>query len=180
MGIGGRTWRKLAMTVAVPGVAIGALAGFGAAPAMAGMATSHEPPFQNEKFHGSVAGENSVIPIWASGDFSDSGVVDLNGPNPGYHVHLQHGSLLVSYSNGVTSSHLAPESCTMEYTVTFDYTVTGGTGRYRHASGSGSARARTTMVLRRLHNGTCDPEEPMPGSIFTVLDAHGPFTLYGA
>jgi len=166
------------MAVAVPGVAIGALAGFGAAPAMAGMATSHRPPLQNEEFHGSVAGESSLIPIWASGVFSDSGVIDLNGQNLGYHVRLHDGSLLVSESNGVPSSHLAPESCTMEYTETFNYLVKGGTGRYRHALGSGSARARTTMVLRRLHNGTCDTEEPMPGSIFTVIDAHGPFTLH--
>jgi len=181
MGIGGRTWRKLAMTVAVPGAAIGALAGFGAAPAMAGMATSHKPPpLQNEKFHGSVAGENSVVPIWASGDFSDSGVIDLNGPNPGLNVHLHHGSLFVLHYSDDPSTHIYQESCTAVYTDDSDYLITGGTGRYRHAFGSGVARIRTTAVLRRNRNGTCNPSEPMPGSVYTVFDAHGPFTLHGA
>jgi len=179
MGIGGRTWRKLAMTVAVPGAAIGALAGFGAAPAMAGMATSHKPPLQNEKFHGSVAGENSVIPIWASGDFSDSGVIDLNGPNPGLSVHLHHGSLSVDHHDH-TSTHIYRESCTAVVTVDSHYSITGGTGLYHDAFGFGVARIRTTAVLRRNRNGTCNPSEPMPGSIYTVFDAHGPFTLHGA
>ena len=38
MGISKKAWRRLATAVALPGTAFGALAGFAAAPAMAGTA----------------------------------------------------------------------------------------------------------------------------------------------
>jgi len=38
MGMSKKAWRRLATAVAVPGSAVGALAGFAAAPAMAGTA----------------------------------------------------------------------------------------------------------------------------------------------
>lgn len=180
MGIGGTAWRKLAMRVAVPGVAIGSLAGFGAAPAMAGVTTSHKPPLQNESFHGIVTGVSGFIPIWASGVVSDNGYIDLTAPNPGDSIHLHHGSLDVHHYDDSTSSYIDQRSCTAVYTDYSEYSIEGGTGRYRDAYGYGTARVRVTAVLQRDRDGMCNPDEPRPGSVYTSFDAHGPFTLHGA
>ena len=177
MWIGGTAWRKLAMKVTVPGVAIGALAGFGTAPATAGVTISHKPPPQNESFRGIVRGVSGFVPIWASGVVSDNGYIDLTAPNPGDYVHLHHGSLGVSHSGDRTKSHVDQRSCTAVYTDNSDYTIDGGTGLYRHASGHGTARVRVTAVLQRDRDGTCNPDEPMPGSVYTSFNAHGSFTL---
>ena len=51
MGISKKAWRRLATAIAVPGTALGALAGFAAAPAMAGTAQP-QTASPNETFYG--------------------------------------------------------------------------------------------------------------------------------
>jgi hypothetical protein len=172
MGITGRAWRKLAMAAAVPGVALGTLAGF-SAPAMASTAQPHVV-YSHETFHGFVRGISPYIPIYADGVVSDHGYLNLTGTNPGYIVHLRNGSLYVDYYNSSNSSHIAQQSCNATFSDTVDYTINGGTGNYEYAYGTGTAHVRITAVLYR-HNGTCDPSDPIPNTVYTSFWASGPF-----
>lgn len=174
MGTTGRAWRKLAMAVAVPGVALGTLAGF-SAPAMAGAAKHQSPPFGTETFHGYGAGFGGNLPIYASGLFSDNGHINLSG-GPNYTVHLHFGSLYVHTFHHHFSSHVASQSCNATFTDTYDYHVYGGTGRYNNVMAVGEGRTRVSAVLLR-RGGVCQINEPVPGTVRTLLDASGPFAF---
>jgi hypothetical protein len=175
MGITGRAWRKLAMAAAVPGVALGTLAGF-SAPAMAGTAKHQAPSHGTETFHAYGAGLGGNLPIYASGLFSDSGHIYLSSGGPDYTLYLHFGSLYVHTYHDHYSSHIASQSCNAAFTVTFDYHITGGTGRYDDVWGAGEGRIRVSAVLFR-HNGVCQISEPVPGTVRTLLDASGPFAF---
>jgi hypothetical protein len=175
MGIRGRAWRKLAMAVAVPGVALGTLAGF-SAPAMAGTAKHQAPSYGIEAFHAYGAGFGGNLPIYASGLFSDSGHIYLNTSGPNYTVYLHHGSLYVHTYDHHYSSHVAWQSCNATFTDTYEYYVLGGTGRYYDVWAVGEGRTRISAVLFR-HNGVCQLSEPVPGTARTLIDASGPFAF---
>ena len=146
MGIRGRAWRKLAMAVAVPGVALGTLAGF-SVPAMASTAQPHVV-YSHETFHGFVRGISPYIPIYADGVVSDHGYLNLTGTNPGYIVHLHHGSLYVQYANSSYSSHIAQQSCNASFSDTVSDTINGepGTMSTRPARGRRTSGSRPTCT----------------------------------
>ena len=78
MGMSKKAWRRLATAVAVPGTALGALAGFAAAPAMAGTVQPQLMP-ANETFYGYSTVYSEYIPVKASGVISDRGYLALVG-----------------------------------------------------------------------------------------------------
>jgi len=181
MGISGKAWRKLAAAVAVPGAAIGALAGFGVGPAMA--STARPSPVAIETLHGHVAGTglSPEVPVQESGAFSDHGyiamrsdghIINLSGNRQT--VRLSRGNIYFGTSHDHYMGTIARQSCTWAYTETFSYGITGGTGRYQGARGSGRARIQVTAVLRRQH-GHCTLGEPTPGTVSVTIDARGSF-----
>ena len=172
MGISGKAWRRLAAAVAVPGAAIGALAGFSVAPAMAG--TAQPKPYGIETLHGHIvgAGLNPRVPVYESGVFSDRGYIDLGGD--GHTIYLNRGNIYIDTSNNGHTDKIDREVCTSAHTETFDYHITGGSGLYKDADGRGSARIQVTTALRR-HNGICDGNEPVPGTSSLTIDARGSF-----
>ena len=170
MGMSKKAWRRLATAVAVPGTALGALAGFAAAPAMAGTAQPQLMP-ANETFYGYSTVYSEYIPVKASGVISDRGYLALVG-NRRAIVVLRHGSIYVSIGQRHGSISLDPRLCKVRNTETFRYEITGGSQRYRNAQGNGRGSIEVTAVVRRYH-GTCVASQPIPNTTSVRLEAIG-------
>src|ERR1700753_1305770 len=109
MGNKRNAWKKLAMAVAVPGVAVGTLAGVAAGPPMAATAHPHGSPI--ETISGGSSGSSGTVNVQASGVFHDWGYVNLNSNSPFTEVHLGHGSLCPVHNQGHTSTTVSPGDC---------------------------------------------------------------------
>src|ERR1700679_2254595 len=107
MGNKRNAWKKLAMTVAVPGVALGTLAA--AAPAMASTAQPHGTPIETISGYSNGGGGN--VNVQATGAFYDSGHLNLNSPGPFTAVDLKHGSLFTVHNQGANQTNVSPFSC---------------------------------------------------------------------
>ena len=170
MGMSKKAWRRLATAVAVPGTALGALAGFAAAPAMAGTAQP-QTMAPNETFYGYSPVYSNHIPVNASGVISDRGYLDLTGSRQAI-VVLRHGSIYVSIGQRHGSMSLDPRSCRETDTETFRYQITGGSQRYHDVRGDGRGSIEVTAVVRRYH-GTCEQNMPIPDTTRVRLEAVG-------
>jgi hypothetical protein len=176
MGSNRKIWKKLAMAIAVPGVAMGTLAGVAAAPAMAGTAHPHGHPI--ETIRGSGNGNSGNVNVRAAGAFSDRGHLNLNSTSGFTEVYLSRGSLFTVHGKGSTTTSIRRSSCFVTSQTTTNYRIYGGTGRYRHISGSGTASITVTGVLPRLRHGRCDSSAaPLPWTEHTTFVARGPVNL---
>jgi len=167
-----KAWRRLATAVAVPASALGVLAGFAAAPAMAGTAQQQmrpQPHSPNETFRGYGMVHGNEIPVIASGVFTDRGYLDLTG-NGRAAVVLRHGSIYVRISHDHDSTSLNQRSCTETSTENFSYRITGGSQRYRAVRGAGRGSIKVTEVVRR-HHGICAANQPIPSKTSVKVDA---------
>jgi hypothetical protein len=163
--------KKLAMAVAIPGVTLGALAGFAAAPAMAGTAQPN-PMAQYESFHGFGNGSLGNVAVLASGAFFDSGFLNVNS-GPYTTVHLNRGNLFTYDSHGNTTSSVRRGSCAVTYRTTTVFTVLGGTGRYFGVHVLGAATITETGILPRRMNGRCNTNAAaIPFTVHTTLAAN--------
>jgi hypothetical protein len=154
MRITRNTVKKLAMTVAVPGMALGTLAGFAAGPAMAGTAQPHQPT-QYERISGFGNGGYGEVSVQATGAFFDFGHLNVNS-GPWTTVHLSRGDLYAYdyYSN--TTTNLRQATCSVTYRTNTGFEVVGGSGRYNNVQGYGSATITETGTLPRKQNGHCN------------------------
>jgi hypothetical protein len=177
MGSKRNSWKKLAMAVAVPGIAVGTLAGVAAGPAMAGTTHPHPAPWI-ETFHGDGNGPSGNVNIWASGAFNDHGHLNVNSSGPFTTVHLSRGSLYVKHNQGWTQTHVNPNSCWVTSTNHSQYQIVGGSGHYQHISGHGDATIGFSGVLPRKKNGQCNTKaDPEPWTVHVTFDAQGPVHL---
>lgn len=164
------------MAITVPAVAIGAFAGFGLAPAMAG--TAHHPVFREETIRGFARGDSGIVPIVAYGAFYDHGWVNLNGPDPGIAgLYFTRGVLRVYHKPVSRSQYLNSKTCYFVSKEKADYWIIGGTGRYRHATGWGVAHVSFSGVLPKKHGRCNQNANPLPGSALTTFQAQGPVSL---
>jgi hypothetical protein len=170
LGISKKAWRRLATAVAVPGTALGALAGFAAAPAMAGTAQP-QTMAPNETFYGHSTAYSEYIPVNASGVISDRGYLDLTGNRQAVIV-LRRGAIYVSIGQRHDSRSLDPRTCAATNTETFRYQITGGSQHYRDARGDGRGIIEVKAVVRRQH-GVCNPNAPIPNTTSVRLEAIG-------
>jgi hypothetical protein len=172
------TAKKLAMAVAAPAVAIGTFAGLGFAPAMASTAQPAHKVFKQEVIVGATGNPSGIVPISAYGAFRDHGWINLNGPNAGETtLTFKHGNLRVYHNAGTTKMYLNKRTCQATDKIVSEYWVTGGTGRYRGAEGSGTAHIVFTAVVPRKH-GKCDTSgNPVKGTTYTTFVAQGPVAL---
>ena len=176
MGSNRNTWKKLAMAIAVPGIAMGTLAGVAAAPAMAG--TAHPQGHPIETISGSGNGNSGNVNVQASGVFSDRGHLNVNSPSRYTNVYLNRGTLFTVHGKGSTTTHIRRSSCFVTSETTTKYQIYGGTGRYRHISGSGTASITVTGVLPRTRSGRCNSNAaPLPWTEHTTFVARGPVKL---
>ncbi len=170
MGMSKKAWRRLATAVAVPGSAVGALAGFAAAPAMAGTAQP-QMTAPNETFYGYSTVYSEIVPVNASGVISDRGYLEVTGNSQAIIV-LRHGSIYVSIGQQHASMSLDPRTCRQTDTEAFRYQITGGSQRYRDARGDGRGMIKVTAAVRRYHE-MCEPNVAIPNTTSVRLEAVG-------
>jgi hypothetical protein len=115
-------------------------------------ATSHHAAAK-EYFLISVAGANeSVI---AHGVFTGAG---KNVPGDSSDVmHLGGGTLKIAHPD--KQSHFTdkvdPKTCFITFAITGRYTLHGGTGKYKNATGHGTYKVTEQGILKRTKSGAC-------------------------
>jgi hypothetical protein len=83
---------------------------------------------------------------------------------------------LRSVTGSVVSSSLDPKTCVFEGTLNQTGKVQGGTGKFRHASGSFAGTVRVRSVAMRNADGTCSQEQ-LPLLEVDILAAHGTLSI---
>ena len=73
-------------------------------------------------------------------------------------LRFRDGDVFVTFV-GQATLEFNPESCVGKFTGTATYEITGGTRRYRGASGSGSGTFRGVFVAGRNPDGSCSEDE---------------------
>ena len=73
-------------------------------------------------------------------------------------LRFRDGDVFVTF-RGEAGFDFDPESCIGRFSGTATYEITGGTRRYRGASGSGSGNFRGVFVAGRNPDGTCSEDE---------------------
>ncbi len=78
------------------------------------------------------------------------------------------GDVFVTFT-GQAAFDFNPDTCVGKFSGTATYEITGGTGRYTGASGSGSGTFRGVFVAGRNPDGTCsEDEEDETASVFSA------------
>jgi hypothetical protein len=168
--------KRLAMAVAVPGMALGTLAGFAASPALAGTAHPHQPA-QYERISGFGNGGFGEVSVQANGAFTDFGYLNVNSGQYTT-VHLSRGDLYVYEGYGYTTSNVRPETCAVTYRTNTEFIVYAGSGRYYGVHGYGSATITETGALPRKQNGQCNTNaDPISNTVHNRVVADTELTL---
>lgn len=83
---------------------------------------------------------------------------------------------IISFSKGQPRISLNPQTCVATVQITQTTRVTGGTGRFRHASGRFQSLVRAHAVLARTADGSCDEQADalLDGD---ALSGHGTMSL---
>ena len=169
MGITRKSVKKLALAVAVPGVTLGAMAGFAAAPAMASTAQPHAPSFRYERISGFGNGFMSSLRVQVTGGFFDSGTLHSYGPS--LTLSLGQGSQYLSLWFVPTTPHVNQATCRVTYHVDARMYVNGGTGQYFGYHGYGSASITETGAVPRVNGHCSSPFNIIPSTAHTTFVA---------
>ena len=153
MRITRKSVRKMALAVAVPGVTLGAMAGFAAAPAMASTAQPHAPYSVYERVSGFSNGLMNSLPVQVTGGFFDNGRLHTSGLNF-ITLNLGDGNQYMTYGfvPGVPTVNQA--TCRVTYKLNTSLHVLGGTGQYYGYHGYGTLSVTETGAVPRV-NGHC-------------------------
>ncbi len=73
-------------------------------------------------------------------------------------LRFRDGDVFVTFT-GQAELDFNPDTCVGKFSGTVTYEITGGTGRYTGASGSGSGTFRGLFVAGRNPDGTCSEDE---------------------
>jgi hypothetical protein len=135
-----------AAAILATGVGLGTASASPAAPAAASGA---------EHFYlMNASATSNRLSLIATGVFTGAGV-DISG-NSSDTVQLPGGTFKIIHSaNGPGASHANPTTCFATFSGTSPFTVSGGTGRYKHISGSGKAVITFVGIAPRAH-GKCN------------------------
>ena len=112
-----------------------------------------------EVITGSVRGKAAavsapVIRLTLTGPVDTTSSITLTGGSKGV-LRTPAGSLYVTHSKGKTTRHVSARTCVAGFGNTGTVRVTGGTGKFAGASGSGVFGVTFSGVLPRK-NGKCD------------------------
>jgi hypothetical protein len=135
----------------------------------------------------SPPGTAPVVPFKATGLFTATGTVTLKRCSLSNHYRcaassdlaVGHDTLHLTYGQSTFTQFQQASSCNGSYATRMPYTITGGTGAYRGASGHGTAEITFAGTFRKV-NGKCDfagQAKPITGSARLSYGAHGPVTL---
>ena len=140
---------------------LGAVAALGLAACSSSSSTvQHRAVNGTEVITGSVRGKAAavsapVIRLKMTGPVDTTSSIKLtNGGSKGV-LRTPAGSLYVTHSKGKTTQHVSARTCVAGFGNTGTVRVTGGTGKFAGASGSGVFGVTFSGVLPRK-NGKCD------------------------
>jgi hypothetical protein len=123
----------------------------------------------------------STIPLTASGLFSAHGSITLGngGPKAGTgKLVFSNGNLNVYHTAGKVLQAMNLKTCAFAQVNEVTYTITGGTGPYAGARGSGAATVAFFGVGPKLKNGQCNQSNSaLPLWGYSTFTAAGPVTL---
>jgi hypothetical protein len=171
------------------GVVLGTVAAVGVmlAPsgASAGARTSGRESFKGVIVTSGESGARSVVSTLfvARGAFKGVGrVIEVqNRPGDADNVSrddlvFRHGRIHIVTTNGTPSMSFDPQTCAFKGRVPQTVKVQGGTGRFRHASGSLVGAARARGVAAREADGSCSQQQA-PLLEVDILAARGRMSI---
>ncbi len=109
--------------------------------------------------------------ITARGTFNDGGTFFDKGNNATL-ASFADGAFVIHHPHGNQSFSINTRTCAVKVTITGDFTLNGGVGRYQGLSGSGTYVGKVTGVLPRNPNGTCNGRSQPTAQVLSVT-AHG-------
>ena len=124
----------------------------------------------------------TVLPVRAHGVVNTKGTISLSGPSTGTSsFDFRAGKLTVKHTqtSGSSQPTLNPKTCVYSQSEGGVYTVLGGTGKFRDATGHGRFRLYFALKAPRLKNGQCNTSPsavPVSGEIKFL--AYGPLSVY--
>jgi hypothetical protein len=124
----------------------------------------------------------SVLPVKAHGVVDTRGTIALSGPNNGTSsFDFRAGTLTVKHTqtSGGSEPTFNPRTCVDSEFQGGVYTVVGGTGKFRDATGHGWYKLYFAIKAPRLKNGKCNTSQsavPVSGEIKFL--AYGPLSVW--
>ena len=143
---------------AIVGLAVPA----GASPVPAGHASARGT--EHFQMMNTTTSETSTQnPLIAYGVFTASGT-DRENPNGTDTFFFPGGSFTVIHTpaKGTPNPTFNAKTCLSQYSEKGTFKLTGGTGRYKGISGSGTYALSFIAISTRLKNGTCNPSQTAP------------------
>ncbi|HUY06456.1 MAG TPA: hypothetical protein VMU99_04280 [Acidimicrobiales bacterium] len=139
----------------------------------------------SETFSGSTTStaNKPVVPLKASGVFTDTGSITLGGQSTKGTLTFSKGNLDLTHSKGSNSNtptSFNPSTCRVVFESLGTFKVTGGTGSYKGATGHGTFKVEFAASLPKLANGKCNESnnaQPIAGSSLTTFKATGTLTI---
>jgi hypothetical protein len=177
MRIHKRAMKRLALALAVPGMAAGALAGFAAAPALASTAQQSARPPAFERISGFSNDLSSSMNVQVTGGYFDNGSVSLGLLGGLATVSLTQGTQTVYLLPGGFTYNLHPGTCSGTIKLTAGLYILGGTGAYSGVTGTGSATLTGDISVPRQFNGGCNLNIANPMSLAAHLNLVATATL---
>ena len=121
-----------------------------------------------------------VVPLRARGVVNTRGTISLGGATNGTSsLDFRAGNLTVKHTQKSSSSNFNPKTCVFSQSEAGVYTVVGGTGRFRDATGHGWFKVNFAIKAPRLKNGQCNTSQsalPVAGKISFL--AYGPLSVW--
>jgi hypothetical protein len=122
-----------------------------------------------------VNGKSGPIRVLAAGPIAGRGTARLveHGPITRATLRLAGGKVFVRYvERGRPATHRDLQACTGTIRASGTFTITGGTGRYAGARGSGTFTEHRTMDGQRDGDGNCLADQP-PARVAATARADG-------
>jgi hypothetical protein len=140
------------------------------------------PTAGTETFRGSttnltdIDSEADMLTVTATGLVADHGSISLAGNATSSVIRLSGGTLKVTHAQGKSHQGIS-KACAVTFWNKGTYKVLGGTGRYAHASGHGTATITFTGSVPKKKDGTCDTATDDVTGARETFTATGPLTL---
>jgi hypothetical protein len=168
------------------------VAGAAAAAAIVGLAVpagastltpQHHAEWGTEHFQlvsDSTSQTSTSNPVIAYGVFTDQGTDYQKSNNTDTFV-FPGGKIYVSHTPAPGSGNptFNAKTCMFSFAETGTFTLTGGTGKYRHIAGHGTYALSVIGISTRLANGQCNPSDTAPlAAQQEILQAVGQVRLH--
>lgn len=123
-----------------------------------------------------IDSKSDVVPVTASGLVPDHGSISLAGNATRSVIRLSGGTLTVTHAQGKSHQGIS-KACAVSFWNKGTYKILGGTGRYAHATGHGTATITFTGSVPKKKDGTCNTATDDVTGARETFTATGPLAL---